>query len=276
MVVEHGRTGREQRRSGVSSVQSGCQADCHVSHWDWLLWASGCFGVYIKRTGCEHENTTHFSTRLSNLLPLLHYFFFSCSQAFFSSSSHERYFQGAAESLSSGGETACLQGCHDRVHERPGREKGGIEVEKRGGQRSERHMPNYCVIRDDRGNVSTTFSTEQTTHEKLLPGSQNTRKVPSAAIYTLLQLSLFCTSVRAVSITSCSLSLQSITTAWCSCVRLLVDFVCRLCRAFFFYCLVQRQWCSWPASNFHPFAPQCKNYIVNDPNSKQRDPSLIA
>lgn len=56
-------------------MQSGCQADCHVSHWDWLLWASGCFGVYIKRTGCEHENTTHFSPRLSNLLPLLHYYF---------------------------------------------------------------------------------------------------------------------------------------------------------------------------------------------------------
>lgn len=134
-------------------------------------------------------------------------------------------------------------------------------------------MPNYGVIRDDRGNVSTLFSTRKTTN-KPLTRSQNTRKVPSAAIFTLLQLSLFCTSVRAVSITSCSLFLLSITPAWCSCVRLLVDFVCRLCRAFF-YCLVQRQWCSWPASNFHPFAPQCKNYIVNDPNLKQIDPSLI-
>lgn len=39
----------------------GCQGFCHVSCWDWLLWASGCFGVHIKRTGCEHENTTHFT-----------------------------------------------------------------------------------------------------------------------------------------------------------------------------------------------------------------------
>lgn len=41
-------------------MQSGCQVDCHVSHRDGLLWASGCFGVYIKRTGCEHENSTPF------------------------------------------------------------------------------------------------------------------------------------------------------------------------------------------------------------------------
>lgn len=51
------RMGWKQRRSAVSSVQSGCQMNCHVSHRDWLLWASGCFGVYIKRTGCEHENS---------------------------------------------------------------------------------------------------------------------------------------------------------------------------------------------------------------------------
>lgn len=118
----NGRTGRVQRRSGVSSVQSGCQADCHVSHWDWLLWASGCFGVYIKRTGCEHENTTHFSPpsipSLASPTPL---FFSLPLRLSFSSASHERHIQGAAESLSSGGETACLQGCHDKVQERPGR-----------------------------------------------------------------------------------------------------------------------------------------------------------
>lgn len=79
--------------------------------------------------------------------------------------SHERHIQGAAESLSSGGETACLQGCHDKVQERPGRAEERIEVETRGGQQSERHKPNYCVIRDDSGNLSTIFATEQMTQE---------------------------------------------------------------------------------------------------------------
>lgn len=85
--------------------------------------------------------------------------------------SHERHIQGAAESLSSGGETACLQGCHDKVQERPGRGEERIEVEKRGGQQSERQKPNYCVIRDDRGNASTIFSTEQMTQENLTQAS---------------------------------------------------------------------------------------------------------
>lgn len=33
---------------------------------------------------------------------------------------------------------------------------------------------------------------------------------------------------------------------------------CRLCRVFFFYCLVQRQWCSWPARSLHPSVLQWK------------------
>lgn len=45
--------------------------------------------------------------------------------------SQERHIQGAAESLSSGGQTACLQGCHDKVQERPWRGEKRIEVEKR-------------------------------------------------------------------------------------------------------------------------------------------------
>ncbi|TKS81921.1 hypothetical protein D9C73_016028 [Collichthys lucidus] len=77
-------------------------------------------------------------------------------QALFSSSSHKRHIQGAAEALRSGGETACLQGCHDKVQERPGRGEEGIEV-KRGGQQSERHKPDYRVIRDGSGNASTLF-----------------------------------------------------------------------------------------------------------------------
>ncbi|KAG8010153.1 hypothetical protein GBF38_014350 [Nibea albiflora] len=76
--------------------------------------------------------------------------------ALFSSSSRKRHIQGAAESLRSGGKTACLQGCHDKVQERPGRGEEGIEV-KRGGQQSERHKPDSCVIRDGSGNASTLF-----------------------------------------------------------------------------------------------------------------------
>lgn len=72
---EHGRTGREQTRSKVSCVQVDCQADCHVSHRDWLLWASGCFGVYIKRTDCELKNISHTPT----IYQIFHNFFIAFS-----------------------------------------------------------------------------------------------------------------------------------------------------------------------------------------------------
>lgn len=90
---------------------------------------------------------------------------FPCSEALSSSPSHERHIQGAAASLSSGGEAACLQGVHDKVQEGPGRGESRIEVVERGGRRSDRHQHNYCVIGDDRGNVSMEISTEQMTQE---------------------------------------------------------------------------------------------------------------
>lgn len=140
-------------------MRSGCQADCHVSHWDWLLWASGCFGMYIKRTGCEHENTTHFPPSTASFAsPAL--LFSLALRLSFRLLSHERHIQGAAASLSSGGQTACLQGCHDKVQEGP---SGGHKW--RGGQRSERHRPNHCVVRGDRGNVSTILPTQQMTQK---------------------------------------------------------------------------------------------------------------
>lgn len=92
----HGRTRREKRRSGVSSGYYGCQADCHVNYWDWLLWASGCFGVYFKGTGCEHENIIQSPPYLSHLSHPFHYSFHIRS---FSASLPERATSAEVQSL---------------------------------------------------------------------------------------------------------------------------------------------------------------------------------
>lgn len=107
---ERGRTGREQTWSKVSGVQIDCQADCRVGHWDWLLWASGCFGVYIKRTDCELENISHTPT----IYQIFHIFYIAFSHLLsFTLISQGRDMWGFAESFGSGGQTTCLQGSHD-------------------------------------------------------------------------------------------------------------------------------------------------------------------
>lgn len=197
---EYGRTGRD--RGGVES-----QA-CRVAAKPTVMLATGIgccgpqvvFGVYIKRTGCEHENTTHFSRSIPSFAsPTL--LFSLALRLSFCLPSHERHIQGAAESLSSGGETVCLQGCHDKVQERPGRGEERIEVEKRGGQQSEKHKPNYYVIRDDRGNVSTIFLTELMTQvNKLLAASQEKYHLLPVSPHFNYVCLVFCTAVSTVSI----------------------------------------------------------------------------
>lgn len=116
----HGRTGY---RGGAES-----QA-CRVAAKPTVMLATGigCCGPQVvlvctsKGQAVNMKTQLIFPLHLSHLSPLLHHFFSLALRLSFSSASHERHIQGAAESLSSGGETACLQGCHDKVQERPER-----------------------------------------------------------------------------------------------------------------------------------------------------------
>lgn len=131
-------------------MQTGCQVDCHVSHRDWLLWASGCFGVYIKRTGCEHEN----SSRFPPIYPIfcLSYtaFFpvpFALGLSFLSPplrGRHPRCWGTFELGRRSGTPAGMPRRCMTEL-----RGNGGMEVEKKGGHTSKRHIAACCVARDD-------------------------------------------------------------------------------------------------------------------------------
>lgn len=185
-------------------MQSGCQADCHVSHWERLLWASGCFGVYFKSTDCQHENTSRFPNLFhlscSALLSLL-LLGISCRHL-----SHERDIQGGAESLSSGGEMACLQG----------RSAGETEVKcsSRDGHRSQRHRPDDQAVRGDGRlqrlhHVSNTRDDPEKVNTRFSQQHKGTGKFHSLSFSPFFScvVFIFCTPVSTVSITSCSLCL---------------------------------------------------------------------
>lgn len=158
--------GQGGNRDGVESYACRVAARPTVM----LATGTGCCGPQVVLVCTSKGQAVNMKTQL--IFPASIPSFASPTQLFslalrlsFRLLSHERHIQGAAESLSSGGGMACLQGCHDKVQEKPGRGEERIEVEKRGGQRPGRHKPNYCVIRHDRGNGSTIFSTEQMTRE---------------------------------------------------------------------------------------------------------------
>lgn len=199
--TEHGRTGQEQRRSAVSTMHTGCQVDCRVSCREWLLWASGCFGVHIKRKGMQTWKNNSFP-------PLSHISFTSPKQNFFPLSyrrlscflSHESFIRGGAGSLSSGGETARLQGCHGKVWERPRRGQERTDVDFSGGQ----HSHTWPLLYPD-----IAFSTENTTWESFFQHHKPKQKYHLVPFLSPSTVPLFrlCTAVSTASITFCSLCL---------------------------------------------------------------------
>lgn len=165
------------RTAGQGGYRGGAESQaCRVAAKPTVMLATGigCCGPQVvlvctsKGQAVNMKTQLIFPLHLSHLSPLLQHFFFSLPlRLSFSSASHERHIQGAAESLSSGGETACLQGCHDKVQERPGRgEERDRSAEERWPAVWDTSLT--IVLSEMTGEMCPSyFSTEQMTQEKL-------------------------------------------------------------------------------------------------------------
>lgn len=198
LVGSRDREGTAVERSiGWGGNRGGAQSQaCRVAaKWTVMLaTGTGCCGPPVVLVCTSKGQAVNMKTQLvsppSNQSLAFPTLLFLALRLSFSSFPHERSTSKVLRTLCSGGEATCLQERHGGAWqtERATRE---MDVEKKGGHQSERHIPDCC----QRWQRITVLWAEQSTrvsHTRVsLAGSQHTRNVPScAAIFTFLVVSL--------------------------------------------------------------------------------------